>query len=100
MRSTDEIENIEEMRRQQGIEDIELQNEVRALRTGDVVKLTLISANGSSETLPVRITSIKGSTYRGKLSDEPMSAGLSMVKSGSTIVFDAKHIHSVPRKRA
>ncbi len=100
MRNLVEIENIEEMRRRQGIEDVELHGEIRALRSGDFVKLTFIAPTGSSETLRVRITSLKGDAYRGKLADQPVSAGLSNMKAGSTIVFTDNHIHSVAKAPA
>src|SRR5207248_1333804 len=38
MRTTIEIENIEEMRRQEGIDDVELRGEIRGLKVGDFVK--------------------------------------------------------------
>ena len=40
MRNLFVVEDIEEMRRRQGIEDIELQEEIRGLKIGDFVKLT------------------------------------------------------------
>lgn len=97
MRNAVAIENIEEMRRQQGIDDVELREEIRALRVGDFVKLTFIADKGSPETLRVRITNIKGSTYRGKLAGEPTSAGLSRLKAGATVLFNYTHIHSVSK---
>jgi hypothetical protein len=94
-----EIEDIEGMRRLQGIEDIELGEEIRGLGSGDFVRLTFLTAAtpATAETLSVRITSIKGSTFRGKLADRPAAAGLSMLRAGSTIVFTRAHIHSVAR---
>jgi predicted xylose isomerase-like sugar epimerase len=94
-----EIENIESMRRQQGIEDVELREEIRALGVGDFVKLTFLVATtpATAETLPVRITSIKGMSFRGKLASKPTAASLSMLHAGSTIVFTRAHIHSVAR---
>ncbi len=43
MRNPLHIENIEEMRRQQGIEDIELHEDIDQLRPGDFVKVTLVN---------------------------------------------------------
>ena len=62
MRARVEIENIEEMRCRQGIDDVELREAIRGLRVGDVVRLTFLAGAGSSagETLSVRVTSIRG----------------------------------------
>src|SRR4051794_12299675 len=77
VRNPVEIENIEEMRRREGIEDVELREEIRGLRVGDIVKLTFLTGSHSFETLLVRITSIRGAAFRGKLANGPTSAGLS-----------------------
>src|SRR5438477_584590 len=55
----EQIENIEELRRREGIDDVELREEVRGLGVGDVVMLTFLTGTNSfaGETLPVRITS-------------------------------------------
>jgi hypothetical protein len=96
MRHRVEIENIEEMRRQQGIEDAELRTAIRGLRAGQFVKLTLVASGaGAGETLPVRITSIRGTTFRGKLARGPVSGNLSSLKAGSLVAFTAAHIHSI-----
>ena len=52
-----EIENIEEMREQVGIDDVELREAVRGLRPGDVVRLTLVTAAAPAarETIRVRV---------------------------------------------
>ena len=69
MRPAVAIEEIEQMRRQQGIEDAELRREIRGLRVGDRVKLTFLpgATSAAGETLLVRITSINGRAFRGKL---------------------------------
>src|SRR5262245_66228231 len=94
------IEDIKEMRRQQGIEDPELRQEIRGLRPGDLVKLTLLWGTRAApgETLVVRITSIRGDTFRGKLASTPVSAELSGLNTRSPLVFTAAHIHSLPRR--
>src|SRR5438067_1667150 len=94
MRNPVEIEDIEDMRRRQGIDDTELREGIRRLRAGDFVKLTLCCGPGASagQTLRVRITSVRGATFRGKLVDRPAAAGLT---AGSPLVFTAAHIHSV-----
>jgi hypothetical protein len=97
-----EIENIENMRRRQGIEDVELRRAIRGLRVGAFVKLTLLGgADGAAgETLLVRITSIRGDDFRGKLASTPASAGLSGLRVGLALAFTGSHIHSLPAARA
>ena len=101
MRNPAAIENIEEMRRREGIEDVELREEIRALAVGDFVKLTFLGGANSSagETLPVRITRIRGSAFRGELATRPTSAGLAGLRVGSPVAFTAAHIHSKPKGR-
>jgi len=94
-----EIENIEDMRLREGIDDIELREEIRRLRTGDWVNLTLLSGPKSAgENAIVRITSIRGNTYRGKLVKRLTSMGLSNVRVGTLVVFTAAHIHSLAKQ--
>lgn len=97
MRNPLHIENIEEMRRQQGIEDIELHEDIDQLRPGDFVKVTLVNGPTSFETVHVRITSIRGTTFRGKLASQPQSMGLAHIHVGSPVTFSAGHIHSIPK---
>jgi hypothetical protein len=96
-----EIENIEEMRRLQGIDDVELHEEVRGLKVGDLVNLTLLSPTRAfaGETLVVRITSIRGPAFRGKLGRSPSSRSQSGLRLGSLLGFTADHIHSLPKGR-
>ena len=91
------IENIDELRLEQGIDDVELHNEIRALQVGGFVKLTLLTGvRGSvSETLLFRITDRKGSRFRGELAAAPTVSGLSGVGIGSSFTFSEAHIHSV-----
>ncbi len=99
MRHTVVIENIEDMRRRQGIEDVELWKAIRGLRVGDVVRLTFLAATTppAAETLRVRITRIRGDDFRGKLTDQPLSNGLSELRCGSFVVFTGHHIHSLAK---
>jgi hypothetical protein len=101
MRDGVEVENIEEMRLREGIDDAELREEVRGLAVGDLVKLTLLTAKKSfpGETLLVRITRIRGGAFRGKLVDRPASPALSGLRAGSPVAFTAAHIHSLPPKK-
>ena len=94
-----EIENIEERRRQVGIDDVVLREDIRGLAVGDFVKLTLLTSTPSftGETVLVRITSIRGRAFRGRLASRPTSTGLSRLGVGSLIAFVAAHIHSLPR---
>ncbi len=101
MRSTIEIEieNIEEMRRREGIDDVELREEIHVLQVGDSVKLTFrprLQAT-AGETLVVRITSIREDAFRGKLVSRPVSVGLAQLRVGSAVAFTTAHIHSVPK---
>jgi hypothetical protein len=96
MRDRIVIENIEEMRRQEGIEDVELREQIRGLQVGDFVKLTLLAGAIGFETLAVRITSIRGAAFRGKLVSRPTLAGLARLRAGFPLAFTTDHIHSVP----
>jgi hypothetical protein len=97
MRHAVAIENIEEMRRREGIEDVELRKAIRGLAVGDSVKLTFLTGvtPNSGETLRVRITRIEGEAFRGKLSSSPVSVTLANLQAGSAIAFNAAHIHSL-----
>jgi hypothetical protein len=97
-----QIENIGQMRRERGIDDAELREEVRRLKSGDLVRLTLLtgSAPFGGETVVVRITSRKGPLFRGKLVRKPAAAALGQLRAGSLLTFSASHIHSVPRGTA
>jgi hypothetical protein len=100
MRIAVEIEDIEQRRLRAGIDDVALRLEIRGLRVGDFVKLTFLSGTAAFETLPVRITSISGSAFRGKLADSPASPALSQLRVGSPVTFTTAHIHSLPRGAA
>jgi hypothetical protein len=94
-----DIENIEEMRLREGIDDVELREEIRRLRVGDQVHLTFLGgAKPAGETRLVRITSIRDGRFRGKLVSKLVSVGLPVVPAGAPVVFTASHIHSVAKK--
>jgi hypothetical protein len=101
MRQPVVIENIGEMRRQEGIDDVELEEAIRGLRVGDLVKLTLLTGATPSagETLLVRITRIAGPAFRGKLAEGPASTRLSRFRAGSPVSFTSDHIHSIAKGR-
>ncbi len=94
-----EIENIDAMRRREGIDDVALREAIRGLKVGDFVKLTLLCGPESCESVAVRITSIKGAAFRGKLADSPNSAALSNLRAGSGLAFTTAHIHSLLKRR-
>jgi hypothetical protein len=93
------IEDIEEKRLRNGIDDVELREQIRGLRVGDFVKLTFLAGASSGETLAVRITEIRGSAFRGTLAESPAAAGLSGLRAGTAVAFTAAHIHSLTRRR-
>jgi hypothetical protein len=95
------LEDIEAMRREQGIDDVELREQVRGLRAGDHVKITFLSTAGApaGETLPVRIIRVRGPAFRGELAARPASGPLAGLRVGSRVTFTAAHVHSVLRKR-
>ena len=92
-----EIQDIEEMRRKEGIDDVRLRVEIRGLKVGDLVKLSLATGMASFETLAVRITSSRGSAFRGKLANRPSSAGLLKLSAGPSIALTTAHIHSIAK---
>jgi hypothetical protein len=100
MRQLVEIEDIEHLRLREGINDVELRREIRQLKRDDVVRITLLAPSKSCETIRVRITSIRGCTFRGKLASKPASRALSSLDIGSPITFAAVHIHSIAKGRS
>ena len=71
MREPVVIEDIEEMRRREGIDDVELRQAIRGLRAGDCVRLTALTGDRVpvGKPLLVRITSIRGTAFRGRIAD-------------------------------
>jgi hypothetical protein len=72
---------------------------IRKLVKGDFVKVTVLTSPKSFQTLLVRITSIRGSAFRGKLAHKPASPGQSQLPVGTSIAFTTAHIHSAERAR-
>jgi hypothetical protein len=99
MHNTVEIEDIEQRRLLAGVDDVELRSAIRGLHVGDLVKLTFLTSTTSFETLSVRITSISGSVFRGKLADSPVAPALAVLRVGSPVAFTAAHIHSLVKRR-
>jgi hypothetical protein len=101
MRERLQIQDIEDMRRRAGIDDVELRQAIRGLRVGGLVRLTLLTGapGAGGETLLFRITSIQGGAFRGRLASRPTSAGLSGLRVGRALAFTESHIHSLPGMR-
>jgi hypothetical protein len=97
MQNSIAIENIEELRRQEGIDDVELRMEIRALKVGDFVRLTFLPDTKSFELVLVRITSIRGCTFRGKLVKRPSAGRLRRLGTEELIFFTTDHIHSLAK---
>jgi hypothetical protein len=95
-----EIENIDELRRQEGIDDVELHADIGRLRVGDHVRLTFLSGVNLRETLPVRITSIQGRLFRGRLARPPAHPELLNLRPAALVTFSAAQIHSIAIARA
>ena len=74
-----EIEDIQQLRWKERIEDLELRAAISHLRIGDSVKLAFRpnKASFAGETLLIRITSIRGTAFRGKPAAKPALIGLS-----------------------
>jgi hypothetical protein len=93
------IENIEAIRLQEGIDDVELRMAIRELKVGDVVNITCLIGPGSFEKLWIRITRIQGLEFRGKLALKPSASQLSELPVGFALMFRAVHIHSIPKQK-
>ncbi len=97
-----EFENIEEMRRSAGIDDAELRDAIGKLQVGDLVKLTLRT---TPETFPgedvlIRITSIKGGVFRGKLAQPRRTPRRAQMTASSLLAFTRDQIHSIPTRQS
>jgi hypothetical protein len=92
----------DDWRRREGIDDVELWEAICGLEIGDFVRLTFLSRTRpfAGETLLVRITSIKGDGFRGKLAQRPALTSLSNLRAGSPVAFTKAHIHSVPKEQS
>jgi hypothetical protein len=101
MRKPVEIENIDEMRRREGIDDVKLREQMHGLQAGDLVRLTFLADTAPfvGETLLVRITSISGEEFRGKLAQRPTSTRLSKLRVRSQVAFTKSHIHSIAKEQ-
>jgi hypothetical protein len=91
------IEEIDALRRQCGIDDVELRRQVAALRVGDQARLTFLAGPGLSAplTLRVRITHIRGDRFHGLLAEPNSGRVPPAVQDAMPVVFTAGQIHSV-----
>lgn len=92
-----EIEQIERLRRQAGIDDAELRGQVSRLRAGDVVRLTFLAGTAGAETLPVRVTAVRRAGFRGELAAAPRRPQFAGLRLGLAVTFSPGHVHSVSR---
>jgi len=100
MNSTVFIENIVEMRRQAGIDDPALEDAIRGLAVGDLVRVTLRAGQApTGETVVVRITEIGAAGFRGTLAVRPTAKSFADLRAGQAVDFTADHIHSIPNAR-
>jgi hypothetical protein len=100
MSSTVLIEDIGRMRRREGIDDPDLEADIRRLAVGDLVRLTLRAEQSpTGETVVVRITKMTSAEFRGALAGKPASKALAALGDGFALAFTADHIHSIPTGR-
>lgn len=97
MRVSIEIENIDELRRCHGIDDIELHEDISRLRVGDHVFLTFLSSSNLCATLQVRITRIRAGQFRGRLAAPIAQPERFRLRPNALVTFTAGQIHSIAR---
>lgn len=95
MRVSIEIENIDELRRCNGIDDIELHENIDRLRVGDHVFLTFLSSSNLRATLQVRITGIRAGQFRGRLATPIERPEWLALRPNALVAFAAGQIHSI-----
>jgi hypothetical protein len=94
------IEDIAGRRRREGIDDPDLQAEIRGLAVGDLVRLTLrAEESATGETVVVRVTEVSAGGFRGALAGKPASKALAALAAGFAFAFTADHIHSLPARK-
>ena len=90
-----DIENIDELRRCAGIDDVELHEDVARLCVGDHVLLTFLAGTSLRATLPVRITRIRKDQFRGRLVGTIARPELLGLRPNILVTFTAGQIHSI-----
>src|SRR5438874_1488314 len=100
MRPAVRIEEIDALRRESGIDDIDLRRAIDGLRVGDQVRLTFLAEPGlaAARTVRVRITRIRGRRFCGLLV-EPAVGGDPPLPGAGSVAFTAGQIHSVATSR-
>lgn len=99
MKSPIDLEDIDSMRLQLGVDDVDLRDRIKQLVVGDCVRLTFLSTIKGNHTLMVRITSAKNGAFRGRLLQVPVKMAPSALRVGILIPFAAEHIHSIVRAK-
>lgn len=96
-----EIENIECMRLREGINDLELRQDIRGLRIGHCVKLTLVSGDRplEGETVTVRITVHSRRIVPGQAGKAAGVRCLQGPGGAAPLTFSTAHIHSILKAR-
>ena len=89
------MENIDEMRRCEGIDDDELRAAIGRLRVGDHIRFTFLTGLSFQETLLVRITRIQGRQFHGRLAHLPARPHRFPLQADAHIAFTAAQIHSI-----
>lgn len=99
MKRTFKLENIEQMRLREGIDDIELRESIRQLQIGDCVYVTFLDCSHPkrSKTVLIRLVAIHKNGFGGKLMQPLDALGPSDLRVGSLVTFRESHVHSVHR---
>ena len=88
------FEDIEELRKQQGIIDLALHRDIERLKPGSKVRLSLLIDRHGAETVVVRLTSIRRETLRGRLVQKPKaSAFKALLPAGFNIPSISHSFH-------
>src|SRR5258708_40025575 len=95
MKSSIVFEDIEELRRREGIVDTALNSDIARLKPGSRVRLSLATDRNGFETVTVCITSNRPGALRGRLVKKPKAAALKGLDIGSLLTFQTGHIHSI-----
>jgi len=102
VRRSYEIEDIDARRREAGIDDVDLRHAIAELGIGDEVKITLLSTAAPlvTETVVLRLTSIRATHFRGTLLTLPHRGTFGDLAVGSSMTFTAAQVHSIGKTRA
>jgi hypothetical protein len=95
-----EIENIDELRQREGIDDVELHEDIGRLQVGDQVRLTFLYGPTIRETLLVRITRIRAGQFRGRVVGSVARLEQLGLRPEALVTFAAGQIHSIARPQS